>query len=161
MARPIVNGHAQVVVGDTTTHGGKVVSGSPLTVWGPAKKPIARVDDMVTCPKCKPHLFPIVEGESFFTDSHMAVALHGHKVACGALLIAQARPIDFQFDPTDVTYNDRYIIRDENGVGIPNVYYGVRFPNGVVSFFTAGEQGETEFFDTEDQVKDLEFFIAG
>lgn len=116
---------------------------------------------MVTCPKCKPHLFPIVEGESFFTDNHMAIALHGHKVACGALLIAQARPSNFKFDPADVIYDDRYIIRDENGVGIPNVFYGVRFPSGSVSFFTADEQGETEFFDTEDQIKDLEFFIAG
>jgi uncharacterized Zn-binding protein involved in type VI secretion len=95
LTRPIVNGRAKIVVGDTTTHGGKVVSGSPTTVWGPEKRPIARVGDMVTCPKCKPHLFPIIEGESFFTD------------------------------------------------------------------FTAGKQGETEFFDTEDQVKEIEFFIAG
>lgn len=41
MNRPIVNGRAQVVVGDITTHGAKVVSGSPTTVWGIENKPIA------------------------------------------------------------------------------------------------------------------------
>jgi len=45
---------------------------------------------MVTCPLCKPHVFPIVEGLCTFTDNYMAVALHGHKIACGATLIASA-----------------------------------------------------------------------
>lgn len=87
-SRPLTQGRAQILIGDTTSHGGVVISGSPTTsVEG---RPIARVGDMVTCPLCKPHVFPIVEGLSTFTDNYMAVALHGHKIACGATLIASA-----------------------------------------------------------------------
>ncbi|RZS38533.1 putative Zn-binding protein involved in type VI secretion [Limnobacter thiooxidans] len=87
-SRPIIQGRAQILVGDTTSHGGVVISGSlTTTVQG---RPIARVGDMVTCPLCKPHVFPIVEGLAMFTDNYMAVALHGHKIACGATLIAAA-----------------------------------------------------------------------
>ncbi|VWX33024.1 conserved hypothetical protein [Limnobacter sp. 130] len=161
VTRPIINGKAQVVVGDATSHGGKVISGSPTTTWGPGKIPIARVGDMVTCPKCKPHLFPIVEGSGLFTDNYMAVATHGDKVACGATLIAAARPLDYNFGPDDLHFNDRYILRDSEGVPMPNTYYGVKFPNGSTSFFTTSESGETEFFDTQDEIKDLNFFIAG
>lgn len=85
-SRPIIQGRAQILVGDATSHGGVVISGSPTTTT--QGRPIARVGDMVTCPLCKPHVFPIVEGLSMFTDNHMAVALHGHKTACGATLIA-------------------------------------------------------------------------
>jgi uncharacterized Zn-binding protein involved in type VI secretion len=87
-SRPIIEGRAQILLGDTTSHGGVVISGSPTTtVEG---RPIARVGDMVTCPLCKPHVFPIVEGLATFTDNYMAVALHGHKIACGATLMASA-----------------------------------------------------------------------
>lgn len=85
-SRPLIQGRAQILIGDTTSHGGVVVSGSPTTnVEG---RPIARIGDTVTCPICKPHVFPIVEGDFTFTDNYMAIALHGHKTGCGATLIA-------------------------------------------------------------------------
>lgn len=161
MNRPIINGRAQVVVGDTTSHGGKVISGSPTTTWGPGKIPIARVGDMVTCPKCEPHLFPIIEGSGIFTDNYMAVATHGDRVACGATLIAAARPLNHEFGPDDLHFNDKYVLRDSQGIAMPNTYYGVKFPNGSTSFFTTNDSGETEFFDTQDEMKNLTFFIAG
>lgn len=87
-SRPSVVGRAQVLVGDTTTHGGTVISGSPnFTVGG---IPVARVGDMVTCPLCKPHLFPIVEGQPNALDQGRPLALAGHTVGCGAKLIAVA-----------------------------------------------------------------------
>ena len=87
-SRPLIQGRAQILLGDTTSHGGVVISGSATTtVEG---RPIARVGDLVTCPLCKPHTFPIVEGLSTLTDNYMAVALHGHKIACGATLIASS-----------------------------------------------------------------------
>lgn len=91
-SRPLVNGRAQVVMGDATSHGGKVISGSPTTFFGPSRIPIARVGDMTSCPLCPPHVFPIVEGDPIFTDNYMRVALHGHKTACGATLIAVEVP---------------------------------------------------------------------
>ncbi|HEX4856350.1 MAG TPA: PAAR domain-containing protein [Limnobacter sp.] len=82
-----VQGSAQILVGDITSHGGEVVSGSPTTrVDG---RPVARVGDLVTCPLCPPHVFTITEGLSMVTDNYMAIALQGHKTGCGAELIAK------------------------------------------------------------------------
>lgn len=95
--RPIIEGRAQVLVGDTTSHGGVVVSGSPTTLI--EGRPIARIGDMVSCPLCKPHLFPIVECSPFITDLYLGVALHGHKTACGATLISAAAGIPGEAAP--------------------------------------------------------------
>jgi len=84
MARKII------VVGDSTDHGGVVVSGSPSqTIRG---KPIARLGDMVDCPQKYPNkaphgVNPIVEGDSTYLIDGIPVALHGHKTACGCSLI--------------------------------------------------------------------------
>ncbi|SFZ79521.1 PAAR domain-containing protein [Chitinimonas taiwanensis] len=78
MGRPVI------VLGDATDHGGRVIGGDMSTnVDG---KPIARVGDMVSCPKCK-GTFPIIEGVVDTIFSTQPVAVHGHKTACGATLI--------------------------------------------------------------------------
>lgn len=80
MALPIIR------LGDKTTHGGVVISASPIhTIHG---KGIARVGDMVSCPKSGHGNNPIVEGSQTFTIDGRAVALHGHHSACGCALIA-------------------------------------------------------------------------
>jgi uncharacterized Zn-binding protein involved in type VI secretion len=72
-------------LGDTTTHGGKVVKVASTSIVD--DRPIARIGDMVVCPLCK-GTFPIVEGEPTFCDEGIPVALHDHKTACGATLIS-------------------------------------------------------------------------
>lgn len=73
-----------IVVGDSTSHGGTVVSGSPFTdIDG---KPVARVGDKVTCPKCGPTT--IANGEPTIDIDGKPVARHGDKTACGATLIS-------------------------------------------------------------------------
>lgn len=73
-----------IVVGDATSHGGTVVSGSPFTdIDG---KPVARVGDKVSCPKCGPTT--IANGEPTIDIDGKPVARHGDKTACGATLIA-------------------------------------------------------------------------
>jgi len=89
MTRATVGGKAQIVVGDTTSHGGQVISGSPSSTWGRGEIPIARKGDKVTCPKCEPHIFEIAEGCNDSLDFGAPVALEGHKTTCGAVLIAQ------------------------------------------------------------------------
>lgn len=80
MARPVVR------LGDKTTHGGAVISASPIhTVRGIG---IARVGDMVTCPQPGHGSNPIIEGSPTFSIGGRKVALHGHKAACGCSLIA-------------------------------------------------------------------------
>lgn len=74
-----------IVQGDKTTHGGTVLAGSPFSDC--EGKPIARVGDMVACPKCR-GVFPIAEGDQSNNVDGAPVAYHGCKVACGASLIS-------------------------------------------------------------------------
>lgn len=73
-------------LGDPTTHGGRVISASPQTII--KGKPVARVGDLVSCPIQGHGVNPIIEGEANFQDQHKAVALQGHKTACGCSLIS-------------------------------------------------------------------------
>jgi len=79
MGKPIIR------MGDTTSHGGTVVSGD-LT-WNIYDKAVARVGDLTVCPKCK-GIFPITEGADDLDGFGQAVARQGDKTACGATLIA-------------------------------------------------------------------------
>ncbi|SFN16120.1 Zn-binding Pro-Ala-Ala-Arg (PAAR) domain-containing protein, incolved in TypeVI secretion [Formivibrio citricus] len=73
-------------LGDPTSHGGVVVSASPLTpVFG---VPVARLGDMVSCPIPGHGTCPIVEGDASWIVDGRPVALEGHKTACGAGLIS-------------------------------------------------------------------------
>ncbi|WP_414445589.1 PAAR domain-containing protein [Burkholderia sp. 22PA0106] len=79
-----------IVVGDDTSHGGKVISGSETHTHG--GKPIARLNDLVDCPEKypdgKPHgVNKIVEAHPTFTIGGQRVALHGHRTECGCTLI--------------------------------------------------------------------------
>jgi uncharacterized Zn-binding protein involved in type VI secretion len=75
-----------VCIGDSTSHGGTVVSGSTSsTIQG---KPIARLGDQVNCPKCKPHNFVVSSASSNHTVDGLPVARDGDSVSCGATLMA-------------------------------------------------------------------------
>lgn len=73
-----------IVLGDTTSHGGRVISASPFSDTGGI--PIARVGDMVSCRRCK-GVYPIVQGDPSWIVDGQPVAYHGCKTACGASLI--------------------------------------------------------------------------
>lgn len=76
-----------IVVGDKTTHGGVVVTGSPFTdIDG---KPVARVGDKVACPKCGPT--SIVTGDPTIEIDGAIVARHNDATACGSTLIAASQ----------------------------------------------------------------------
>lgn len=74
-----MHGKVQIVVGDTTSHGGKVVSGSPSSTWSKYAIPIARKGDKVTCPLCTRHMFKIAEGLEACVDFGMPMAVEGNK----------------------------------------------------------------------------------
>ncbi len=81
MSRPVI------VVGDKTSHGGVVISGSPFSdIDG---KAIARIGDKVTCPQ-KGHggVTVIVTGDQTVMIDGSPVARHGDQTACGATLIS-------------------------------------------------------------------------
>lgn len=74
-----------VRLGDSTTHGGKVISVSHTVM--DMGVPIACVGDMTVCPLCKA-TFPIIEGDPQCTIGGVPMAFNGHKTACGAALIS-------------------------------------------------------------------------
>ncbi|CAN0626792.1 PAAR repeat-containing protein [Burkholderia multivorans] len=79
-----------IVVGDRTSHGGRVISGSEAHMVG--GKGIARLFDLVDCPQTYPDGRPhginkIIEAHPTFTIGGQRVALHGHHAECGCTLI--------------------------------------------------------------------------
>lgn len=74
-----------IVLGDTTSHGGKVITAD--YTWDIYGKPVARVGDMTVCPRCK-GTFPITTGTPDAMSMGQAPARHGDSTACGAKLIS-------------------------------------------------------------------------
>lgn len=86
-----------VVVGDATSGGGQVVSGSPFTDIDGC--PVARVGDKAICASCG-GVFPIASGDPTFSVDGQPVARHGDKLACGHSLIASRQFRVFLDDQT-------------------------------------------------------------
>lgn len=79
-------------LGDPTSHGGKVVSATAnLNIMG---KDVARLGDKCTCPRPGHGNCTIVEGDPNWTIDGVPVALHGHKISCGATLISTLANLD-------------------------------------------------------------------
>src|SRR5690606_21211943 len=74
-----------IVVGDPTSSGGSVLTGSSFT--GIDGLPVARVTDQATCPNHK-GAFPIVDGDSTIIVDGQPVALHGSSLACGCKVLS-------------------------------------------------------------------------
>ena len=74
-------------LGDTTSHGGKVVSVSAphVTVEGVA---VASLGDVCSCPIKGHDNCTIAEGDPHHVVDGVPVAYAGHKTSCGAVLIA-------------------------------------------------------------------------
>lgn len=73
-----------VRIGDSTTHGGTVLSGSAtMLIRG---RGAARKGDCVSCPLHGEAI--IIEGSDMLLDRGIPVALHGHACSCGCQLIA-------------------------------------------------------------------------
>ncbi|WP_296251183.1 PAAR domain-containing protein [uncultured Stenotrophomonas sp.] len=73
------------MVGDATTGGGRVITGSPHTDIDGV--PVARVNDKVTCPQHK-GVFPIIQGDASMIIDGQPVAINGGAVACGCGLMS-------------------------------------------------------------------------
>ncbi|WP_235603916.1 PAAR domain-containing protein [Luteimonas sp. JM171] len=74
-----------IVVGDPTSSGGSVVTGSPFTDIDGI--PVARVTDQATCPSHK-GAYPIVDGDDTLIVDGQPVALHGSSLSCGCKVLS-------------------------------------------------------------------------
>ncbi len=74
-----------IVVGDPTSSGGSVVTGSPFTDIDGI--PVARVTDQATCPSHKGS-YPIVDGDNTLIVDGQPVALHGSSLSCGCKVLS-------------------------------------------------------------------------
>lgn len=81
-----------IVVGDRTTGGGSVITGTMQTdIDG---KPVARLGDKATCPKHK-GVFPIISGDHTLVIDGQPVARHGDSLACGCTLLSGKQTLVF------------------------------------------------------------------
>lgn len=138
---------AYITVGAITTHGGKVISGSPHTTHNGI--PISRKGDKVICKKCK-KVTTILTGDPSFVVDGAPIARGGDITSCGAKLISvqqsfcesdfevksveQPEPLVFsKSDPNalfnrtkeDNTYDDRFQLLDQHSQ-LPLAYINYR-----------------------------------
>ncbi|BET61535.1 PAAR domain-containing protein [Yersinia pseudotuberculosis] len=76
-----------ICIGDKTTHGGQVLSGSGKMKF--AGIGVARLNDPVSCPQ-HGNTF-IIEAHPSFKDNGIPVAFHGHHCGCGCTLISSQK----------------------------------------------------------------------
>lgn len=76
-----------IVLGDRTSHGGVVVSGDPT--WTIDGKPIARVGDKVTCPRCKRDTTIVTSRFPTVIDLGKPVTYDQDKTDCGAVIYSR------------------------------------------------------------------------
>ena len=76
-----------IVLGDTTTHCGTVISAWGEDRWTIDGSPVACVGDRVICPKCH-GVYTITEGADDTILDGKPVACEGHRVSCGAELVS-------------------------------------------------------------------------
>ncbi|HHY3050999.1 TPA: PAAR domain-containing protein [Klebsiella michiganensis] len=83
-------GKKTVVLGDATSHGGKVVSvSSTFEIEG---KNVALLNDSVSCPEHGSN--PIVECDMSYEENGRGIVAHGCKSACGSVIFASLPDVE-------------------------------------------------------------------
>lgn len=164
---------AYITVGATTTHGGKVISGSPHTVHNGI--PVSRKGDKVLCKKCK-KIATIVTGDSSFIVDGAPIARGGDMTSCGAKLIAAQQSFcesDFEvmagkqtedtrsnlYDEVDSEIEHKRITLTDNGTILTSCIYTLNFTDGSSVSGTSDQKGRTSLFPIFKEVKDIEIEI--
>lgn len=163
--RTNLHGKAQALMGDRTSHGGAILSGSPTSRWHGI--PIARKGDRTFCPRCKPYFFEIAEGLDSCTDTvdRTSMATEGHRTTCGATLIATTASTEILTAiglwSNNSGYDDRYVLRDAHGVGMPLVHYAAEITGFPIQFGITDEQGHTHLHLSGAAAREISIYIAG
>lgn len=73
-------------IGDKTTSGGSVLAGSSTMIFNGIGA--ARLGDAVSCPITGHGPTVIAEGHPTFKEDGVPLAFHGHRCACGCVLLS-------------------------------------------------------------------------
>ncbi|MGZ3183805.1 MAG: PAAR domain-containing protein [Telluria sp.] len=152
---------AVICVGDTTSHGGKVLEGDErFSFHG---RPVSRLGHKTYCPQCRGD-FPVVEGLSFFTQFGPDAVVEGMRTGCGAELIAsvtkgvlmiddrrgdaqpaQANDHDIAASTQQARYKAQFrAVDDRSGAPVHGLAYRIDLPDGSSLHGHTDEEGCTE-----------------
>lgn len=161
-----------IMVGDLTSGGGAVITGSPFTdIDG---KPVARINDKATCSKHK-GVFPIVSGDATYIIDGQPVARHGDYLACGCRLMSVRQFRVFLDEGTSDNlaadeamykaataaaataintvagkFDDAFIlVSQKTGTPLKQRHYKVIHANGAVETGTTDDQGMTHLVKSD------------
>jgi len=155
MSRANVGGREVILVGDMTSHGGVVMSGSTTNTHHGI--PLARLGDLVTCPKCSPGIFKIAQGATNYTDHGIPVALKNHLTECGAYLIAAAASPTMQAMAQNPNkkydYDEQLQFKTPEGRPIANRSYVLTLSNGDEIRGMSDENGKSQRIGTDKKIK--------
>jgi len=156
-------GKLWIVQGDTTSHGGTVLSGDPnFTISG---KPAARIGDPVFCPKCK-GTFPIVQGRPTVLSHGPNMAHEGMMTGCGATLIGGGQALGFWIDGGNgqasnaaagtnspakqkPKYDEQVKLLDALGKSMKDTLYTIKKASGEIIHGTTDHQGNIDRVHTK------------
>jgi uncharacterized Zn-binding protein involved in type VI secretion len=166
-------------LGDRTSHGGYVVSAtSHFTVMG---MDVARLGDKCTCPKKGHNNCYIVEGDPDWTIDGVPVALEGHKLSCGAVLISSmpnagredwggaAAAFSQMIVGSDKSvssvvaadlFNEKFQLLDEDtGKPLANVEYAILRESGDIEDGRTDEDGHTHLLSATADSEFVDIFV--
>lgn len=157
-----------ITVGDMTSSGGRVLTGSAFTdIDG---KPVSRVNDVAICPLHK-GTFPIVDGDASMIIDGQPVALHGSAIACGCKVLATQQShvyidsggtqaptaqaaaaksaIASSQKESGSAFDQAIRFVSPSGIGLSNMRYLLHLADGTTTNGTTNESGETQRVTTK------------
>ncbi len=128
-----INGKEVVCLGDLTTHGGRVITATAITMYNGIRS--ARTGDKVSCPRCEGE-HTIMEAMHGYIENGKRMATHGTAVSCGARLVANTAK--------DESIGNRYfVVVNEDNKPMPMVDYVIIDTDGAEYPGETDENGHT------------------
>jgi uncharacterized Zn-binding protein involved in type VI secretion len=171
-------------VGDETDAGGKVTTGLITDSWNGI--PNSFEGDQIFCPACNSvgHILCVGTRISNTGAHGKQRALDGDLCICNCnpppRLIASQNTFSTEGETGPIplpttnswngapitnsqshTYNERFVIRDAEGLPIPNLYFGIKRVDGSIEYGTTDENGHTEIMLTKEETETVQIFVAG
>lgn len=149
-------------LGDPTDHGGFVTSAASTTVF--FGKPVALIGDAVSCPRQGHTNCVIVECDPSWTVNGKGVALEGHMVSCGAVLISTMPEVGRSYEGGGASvagmasaaraalvaanaakgFDQHFQVVDQDGSPVDNLLVHLEQPDGSTAMVNTSSGGFTQ-----------------